>query len=516
MRPIKALLTSISAKSINATIALIYFTSISATSVSAGQIQSFNSEAPTAQSADIGGCPIFPNDNFWNIPIAALPVHPMSNAWINSIGSNQGFHMDFGSGLWDGGAIGIPYNTVSGSSTTAYTVDFYYPDESDPGPYPIPSAPNIEYGGDHHILVVDTDDCTLYEIYDASYADGQWSGGSGAIWNLNSNNLRPYDWTSADAAGLPILPGLARYEEVLAGEINHALRFTTNCTANYYIWPARHIAPSGNCANPVPFGARFRLKASYNISGFSPQAQVILQAMKTYGIVLADNGSPWYVSGSPNAGWDNDVLHEIDVVKGSDFEVVDTSSLTPWLFKDVTDLNPARNYIESIYHAGITGGRATNPLYYCPNSAVTRAQMAVFLMRGIRGASYSPPTATGTMFNDISTGSFAAAFIEAFSTEGITTGCGGGNFCPNGLVTRAQMAVFLLRAEHGAGYTPPAATGTMFTDAPTSHPFTAWIEQLANEGVTSGCGGGNFCPNNPVTRAQMAVFIQRVFNLPMP
>ncbi len=235
--------------------------------------------------------------------------------------------MDFGSGTWDGGPIGIPFNVIDGSVTTDYVVDFYYPDESDPGPYPIPSNPKREWGSDHHILIIDTEDCHLYEIYDASKSGGAWSGGSGAIWDLNSNALRPDTWTSADAAGLPILPGLVRYEEILAGEINHALRFTTNCTADYYIWPARHVAQSGSCAAPPPFGARFRLKENYDITGYSPQAQIILQAMKTYGIILADNGSPWYVSGAPSEDWDNDMLHELDDLTGNAFEAVDTSSL---------------------------------------------------------------------------------------------------------------------------------------------------------------------------------------------
>jgi hypothetical protein len=280
-------------------------------------------------AGNIGSCQVFPANNFWNVPVDNLPVDPNSAKWINSIGASGTFHMDFGSGTWDGGPIGIPYNVLSGSdpSVTPYNVDFYYPDESDPGPYPLPPSPKIEWGGDHHILTVDTDDCKLYEIFDASFDGTQWSGGSGAIWDMDLNDLRPNTWTSADAAGLPILPGLARYNEVSAGVIEHALRFTANCTANYYIWPARHKAQHGSCATPVPFGARFRLKTGYDISGFSPQAQVLLQAFKTYGIVLADNGSDWYVSGSPSPSWDNDQLHELDVLSGSDFEAVDTSGL---------------------------------------------------------------------------------------------------------------------------------------------------------------------------------------------
>lgn len=281
--------------------------------------------APETSAPVLGSCQLFPDNNYWNVPVENLPVHPNSSAWINSIGANDGFHMDFGSGTWDGGPIGIPYNIVSTEVVDEFNFDFYYPGESDAGPYPLPASPKIEHGSDHHILTVETDNCFLYEIYDASWDGANWSGGSGAIWDLNSNALRPDTWTSADAAGLAMLPGLARYEEVSNGIIQHALRFTANCTANYYLWPARHKAPRGSCQTPVPFGARFRLKADYDTSGFSQQAQVLLQAFKTYGIVLADNGSDWYVSGSPNPAWDNDQLHELDALQGSDFEAVDTS-----------------------------------------------------------------------------------------------------------------------------------------------------------------------------------------------
>jgi hypothetical protein len=273
----------------------------------------------------IANCLLFPPDNIWNTRVDSLPVHPMSEAWIDSIGRNGSFHMDFGSGEWEGGPIGIPYNVVAGSSVQKETFDFYYPDESDQGPYPLPPDPSIEYGSDHHILVVNTNTCSLYEIYDASLEDGKWSGGSGAVWDLRSNALRPETWTSADAAGLPILPGLVRYDEILAGEINHALRFTAEDTAGY-IWPARHLTSDAQEGIP-PMGARFRLKADYDISGFPQEVQVILQAMKTYGIMLADNGSNWFVSGAPDERWDNDMLHQLDVLTGNDFEAVDTSGL---------------------------------------------------------------------------------------------------------------------------------------------------------------------------------------------
>ena len=277
---------------------------------------------------EINGCPMFPYDNAWNTPIDTLPVHARSGAWISSIGSAKGFHMDFGSGTWNGGPIGIPYNIANGSTKPYYSFDFYYPDESDPGPYPIPSPYVIEYGSDHHILVADTDSCLLYEVFDASHDSSGWHGGSGAVWSLNSNALRPAGWTSADAAGLPILPGLVRYEEILAGGINHAIRFTAPST-NSYVWPARHLT-SGTpdiLSNTPPMGARFRLKTDYDISTFSAELQVILQAMKTYGIILADNGSAWFVSGTPDERWDNDMLHDLDVLMGSNFEAVDTSCM---------------------------------------------------------------------------------------------------------------------------------------------------------------------------------------------
>jgi hypothetical protein len=185
-------------------------------------------------------------------------------------------------------------------------------------------------------------------------------------------------------------------------------------------------------------------------------------------------------------------------------------------FADVLPFDSAYPYILSIYNVGITSGCTLSPLNYCPDNTVNRAQMAVFLLRGIHGSSYTPPPATGSVFNDVPSNSFAADFIEVFSAAGITSGCGNGNYCPNNSVTRAQMAIFLLRAKHGSNYSPPTATGTMFNDVPSSHLFADWIEQLANEGITSGCGGGNYCPDNSVSRAQMAIFLQRTFNLPLP
>jgi hypothetical protein len=230
--------------------------------------------------------------------------------------------MDFGSYL----GYGIPYQVVT-SATPRSTVAFDYDDESDHVGYPIPASPRIEGGSDRHILMVDRDACRLYELFAARRVGGQWQAGSGATWDLRSNALRPAGWTSADAAGLPILPGLVRYEEVAAGAIRHALRFTTNRTREAYIYPARHEAGESGSASLPPMGLRVRLKASYDTTGLSSQARVIAEALQRYGMILADNGSPWYISGASDSRFDDDVLHELDDITGRDLEVVDTSGL---------------------------------------------------------------------------------------------------------------------------------------------------------------------------------------------
>jgi hypothetical protein len=273
-------------------------------------------------------CTVFPSSNVWNQRVDALPVRGDSDALIEAVGVGASLHPDFSSLAWNHGlGYGIPINKVN-LSTPTYHVTFDYDDESDPGPYPIPANPKIEGGSDAHLILWDTQGCDLYEIYAAHKWAGKWYGGSGAIWDLRSNKLRPDGWTSADAAGLPILPGLARYDEVAAGAIRHALRFTAPVTCRDHIYPARHDAGStSECHAAPPMGLRVRLKASVDISGFGPQARVILLALKRYGMLLADNGSAWYVTGAPHAGWDDDDLHDFNQIQGSDFEVVDTSSL---------------------------------------------------------------------------------------------------------------------------------------------------------------------------------------------
>jgi hypothetical protein len=270
----------------------------------------------------------------WNQRVDRLPVAKDSATLVSSIGLDSPVHADFGSGLYDGQRIGIPYVVVSGRTTPKARPTFDYADESDPGPYPIPAAVPIEGDprpddGDRHAIVVDRDTCTLYELYALHRSGSGWAAGSGAVWNLRSNKLRAAGWTSADAAGLPILPGLARYDEVAAGSIDHALRFTAPRTRRAYIYPARHFASDSTDPSLPPMGLRVRLKAGVNINGFPPQTRVVLQALKRYGMILADNGSPWYISGAPDTRWSNDDLHSLSRLTGADFEVVDTSQLRP-------------------------------------------------------------------------------------------------------------------------------------------------------------------------------------------
>jgi hypothetical protein len=276
-------------------------------------------------------CQVFPRDNHWNLRVDKLPVASSSATLVRSIGLDRPMHPDFGSGLYEGRPIGIPYTTVS-KRQRRVRVSFEYADESDRGRYPIPRGAPIEGGrrsdGDRHVIVVDRDRCRLYELFAADpVAGGRWRAGSGAVWSLRSNRLRPRGWTSADAAGLPILPGLARHEEVRRGVIEHALRFTAPRTRRAYVYPARHFASSSDDLALPPMGLRVRLRADFDTSGFPRQARIVLTALKRYGMILADNGSPWYVSGAPAHGWRNDDLHELRRVRGADFEVVDTSSL---------------------------------------------------------------------------------------------------------------------------------------------------------------------------------------------
>lgn len=280
--------------------------------------------------ASLNGHRPFPANNPWNTPIDHDPVDPNSDALIANIGRDKPLHPDFGT-VYNGAPSGIPYMVVAGS-TPKVPITFEYGGESDPGPYPIPANAPIEGGpnatGDRHILVIDRDHWKLYELFSA-YPNGKgYKAGSGAVFDLHSNALRPAGWTSADAAGLPIFPGLVRYDEVVERRaILHALRFTVVRSRRAYVTPARHFASSNTSPDLPPMGMRVRLKAGYDISHFPPEAQVILKALKTYGMIVADNGSDWFVSGAPDPRWSDDNLNTLKRVKGSDFEVVKMGTL---------------------------------------------------------------------------------------------------------------------------------------------------------------------------------------------
>ena len=269
-------------------------------------------------AATLAGCPLFPADFTTNERIDHLPVSSNSDAIVRSIGVDDHFHADFGSGRWEGKPIGIPFTVVT-RKTRRSRVVFDYADESDRVRYPIPRRGlRIEGGSDRHALLVDRSRCRLYELYALRRQNGRWHAGSGATWNLRRPELRPLGWTSADAAGLPILPLLAR-----PGRIDHALRMTVSRSRRAFVWPARHFASDDEEPSLPRMGERLRLNASVDISGFPRQARRVARAMQTYGLIVADNGSDWYVTGAPDARWDNDQLHALDVLSGSDFEVVD-------------------------------------------------------------------------------------------------------------------------------------------------------------------------------------------------
>lgn len=297
--------------------------------------------ASIGQGADLNGAVAFPADNPWNRDVSGEPVDPNSDAIIASIGLSRGLHPDFGAGTYDGAIIGIPYFVVGGGRAKVRIRFTAYGDESDRGPYPIPPNALVEghkpkggnADGDRHVIVIDRDNDRLYELYRAfKRKDGGWNADSGAVFRLDRNNVRPTakpGWTSADAAGLPIFPGLARYDEVAAGEIAHALRFTVSRSRRAYVPPATHFASSNDDPNLPPMGMRVRLKADYRIpAGFSRQTKIILRALKTYGMFVADNGSDWYLSGAPDRRWNNDrLVGELRQVTGANFEVVQMRGL---------------------------------------------------------------------------------------------------------------------------------------------------------------------------------------------
>jgi hypothetical protein len=281
-----------------------------------------SSSAGTA-APRIGSCQIFPSDNPWNRDISKDPVDPNSANYINSIGSSINLHADFGGN----GEYGIPFSVVSaGQKPVAITITDYA-DESDPGPYPIPDNARVEGGGDAHVLTLDQDNCVLYELYQAVKTAAGWTAAQASRFDLKSNTLRPEDWTSADAAGLPILPGLVKYDEVAAGAVNHAVRFSAAKTQKAYIHPATHYASSSTDPNLPPMGLRVRLKADFDLSGYTGEARVILEGLKKYGMILADNGSNWFITGAADTRWNDDDLNQLKQVPGGAFEVVQSGPL---------------------------------------------------------------------------------------------------------------------------------------------------------------------------------------------
>lgn len=300
--------------------------------VNGSQQASNCSQMSVGQGASLNGFLPFPSDNLWNKDVSSSPVDSNSANYISYIGSSVDLHPDFGSGEYNGFYMGIPYTVVNSSQALIPITYIAYGDESDPGPMPIPlSAPIEGYPnpgtGDRHVLVLDNANCFLYELYGSYPQTASWQAGSGAVWDLLADEQRPYTWTSADAAGLPIFPGLVRYDEVAAGAINHAIRFTLQNSSAGFTPPASHWASTTSNANALPMGARLRLKAGFDVSGFSATNQVILDAMKRYGLIMADNGSSMYISGAPDDRWDNSDLHNLGNVTASDFEVIQISPL---------------------------------------------------------------------------------------------------------------------------------------------------------------------------------------------
>ena len=286
----------------------------------------FSGNPPQPSLGTVGGCSLFPSNSFWYSSVADLPVLAQSDAYVNRLGANSNALPDFGSGLWNGSPIGIPFTVVDGPGPRT-SVTFTYGDESDPSPYPIPRDAPVEGGGDRHVLVVESGNCVLHEVFAVEWqANGTIDAGSGARWDLASNAMRPDSWTSGDAAGLPILPGLVRYEEVAAGSIDHAIRFTASVTDDSYVWPASHMAGSNGADRP-PMGSWIRLKSSVNPDDFTGQARVIVIALQEHGAILADNGSSWFFSGAPDERWDNQELRQLRDLEGNMFEFVDASSL---------------------------------------------------------------------------------------------------------------------------------------------------------------------------------------------
>lgn len=439
---------------------------------------------------NLGGCSIFSPNNVWNTPVDKLPVHASSAQFVSTIGASSPLHPDFGT-VYNGAPAGIPYVLVK-SSQPKVPVTFRYAADSDPGPYPIPANAPIEGGpsstGDRHVLVLETDNCILYEVFSAyPQTNGSWQAGSGAIFNLKSNNLRPAGETSADAAGLPMLPGLVRYDEVLAGVINHAIRFTVPKTRNSFVWPARHYASTYSAANYPPMGTRFRLKAGYDISAFPKEEQVILTALKKYGLIIADNGGAWFISGVPDMRWNDNNLHLLTKVLGSNFEAVDESGLMvssdsgqvqSVVVSNLAKLVAGPTQVVSgntstsnlIYLTGAAGSGGTSVSLSTSNPAVLSVPPVVIVPAGSSSVRFTatagiisvPEVVTMSAFSIGVTQTAPVTVLPATLSHVVTYGLpyssGNGRVDLNGLAPAGGVVVYLSSSDTAIMTVPPSVT----------------------------------------------------------
>lgn len=345
---------------------------------------------------DLGGIALFPADNYWHWDVTKLPVHANSANLVASVGNSTGLHPDFGT-EYEGAPMGIPYIVVDKSQPKIPVTFIDYEDESDAGPYPIPLNAPIEGGnpdkGDRHVLAVDKDAKILYELFVAQPQSNRWNAACGAKFDLTSNALRPETWTSADAAGLPILPGLVRYDEIARGVIDHAIRMTVTTSRKSYIWPARHQAGSTTSANAPPMGQRYRLKAGFDTSGYPRAAKVVLTALKKYGVIVADNGGNWFLSGAPDDSMPDEELNALKRVKGSDFEAVQSvdASGNPLMPGSPVLARPVFRHpvAEPDFFLGLTGRRI--PKAGAAGAVIAGRNLAILPWREFKANPPTPP-----------------------------------------------------------------------------------------------------------------------------
>jgi hypothetical protein len=397
-------------------------------------------------------CTVFPADNIWNTDISTLPVHPSSGQWLASMSSaTTNLHPDFG-----GPPYGFPFNVVDNTHPTV-SVTFQYASESDPGPYPIGADTSIENGSDRHAMIINKETCTLYELFNLTGSGSSWTAGSGALFHLGSDALRPLGWTSADAAGLPMFPGLVRWDEVQAGAINHAIRFTAVQSDRSFLWPARHQAGTAANAALPPMGARFRLKASYSIATFSTQAQVILRAMQHYGLILADNGSNWFFGGTEDASWPDSLLSELKTVPASQFDAVDESSL-------MADSNSAATGPPAAPAAPVAvAGEASATMYWnAPTSGVV-ASYTIVASPGGKSVTFSGSARSATVAG-LTDGTTYTFTIAATNTVGTSPPSAASNAVIPGRGPYSALPptrILDTRTGNGAPIAPIGAGGTL-------------------------------------------------------